>query len=224
MHKGKLNKATNDFIHVSDDNILEFFEKGEEAYKKLMEGNKRFVEGNLMQKDLGEAKRKELSKGQKPFAIVVSCSDSRVSPEIIFDQGLGDLFVIRVAGNVVDQVALGSIEYAAEHLHAPLLIILGHTQCGAVTAAVETVEKKVKPEGNIGTIVKKIIPAVKKAKIKGGNKEEITYNAIKENVLLVKKDIEKKSPILKHLIEKGELKVVTAIYDITSGKVEVIKE
>ncbi|MEM3101666.1 MAG: carbonic anhydrase, partial [Candidatus Nitrosotenuis sp.] len=88
-------------------------QKGEEAYTKLMEGNKRFVSGNLMQKDLGDARRKELAKGQHPFAIVVTCSDSRVSPEIIFDQGLGELFVVRVAGNVVDSIALGSIEYAA---------------------------------------------------------------------------------------------------------------
>lgn len=194
-------------------------QKGEEAYTKLMEGNKRFVSGNLMQKDLGDARRKELAKGQHPFAIVVTCSDSRVSPEIIFDQGLGELFVVRVAGNVVDSIALGSIEYAAEHLHAPLLIILGHTHCGAVTAAVD---KKGKPEGNIGAIVKKIVPAVKKARAKGGSREEIIANAIKENVLLVGKEIEKKSPLLKHLIEKGELKVVSAVYDISSGTVEVI--
>ncbi len=195
-------------------------QKGEEAYIKLMEGNKRFVSGNLMQKDLGDARRKELAKGQHPFAIVVTCSDSRVSPEIIFDQGLGELFVVRVAGNVVDSIALGSIEYAAEHLHAPLLIILGHTHCGAVTAAVD---EKGKPEGNIGAIVKKIVPAVKKARAKGGSREEVIANTIKENVLLVEKEIEKKSPLLKHLIEKGELKVVSAVYDISSGTVEVIK-
>lgn len=195
-------------------------QKGEEAYTKLMEGNKRFVSGNLMQKDLGDARRKELAKGQHPFAIVVTCSDSRVSPEIIFDQGLGELFVVRVAGNVVDSIALGSIEYAAEHLHAPLLIILGHTHCGAVTAAVD---EKGKPEGNIGAIVKKIVPAVKKARAKGGSREEVIANAIKENVLLVEKEIEEKSPLLKHLIEKGELKVVSAVYDISSGTVEVIK-
>ncbi len=194
--------------------------KGEEAYTKLMEGNKRFVNGNLIQKDVGEARRKELSKGQHPFAIVVTCSDSRVAPEIVFDQGLGELFVIRVAGNVVDPVALGSIEYAAEHLHTPLLIILGHTHCGAVTAAVDT---KGKPEGNIGAIVKKILPAVKKAKAKGGSRDELILNAIKENVYLVQENIRKNSSVLRHLIDKGELKVVGAVYDITSGTVEVLK-
>lgn len=195
-------------------------EKGEDAFTKLMEGNKRFVSGNLLQKDLGDAKRRELAKGQHPFAIVVTCSDSRVSPEIIFDQGLGDLFVIRVAGNVVDSIALGSIEYAAEHLHAPLLVILGHTHCGAVTAAVDA---KGRPKGNIGAIIKKIIPAVKKAKVNGGSREDIIANAIKENILLVEKEIKKNSALLKHLIEKGELKVVCAVYDISSGTVEVIK-
>jgi carbonic anhydrase len=184
-----------------------------------MEGNKRFVEGAFSKKDLGDAIRKELAKGQHPFAIVVNCSDSRVAPEIIFDQGLGSLFVIRVAGNVVDPVVLGSIEYAAEHLHTPLLVILGHTQCGAVTAAVDT---KGKPEGNIVVIVKKILPAVRRAEAKGGSREEIIAGAIKENVLLVIDNI-KKSPVLKHLIEKGELKVVGAIYDISTGVVEVIK-
>src|SRR5512140_1143168 len=102
---------------------------GDEALQKLMDGNKRYVEGKLASKDLGDTKRKELLKGQKPFAIVVTCSDSRVPPELLFDQGLGDVFVIRVAGNVVDPIALGSIEYGAEHLNSPLLVILGHSNC-----------------------------------------------------------------------------------------------
>jgi len=91
-----------------------------------MEGNKRFVSGMCEQKDLSDTKRKELSKGQNPSAVVVTCSDSRVSPELLFNQGLGDVFVIRTAGNVVDKIALGSVEYAAEHLHAPLVLVLGH--------------------------------------------------------------------------------------------------
>ena len=120
----------------------------------------------LPRKILATSKRKELTKGQKPFAIVITCSDSRVPPELLFDQGLGDIFVVRVAGNVVDPIALGSIEYGAEHLNSPLLFILGHTKCGAVGA---TLEAKGKPEGNIGAIVKKIQPAVATAKKKGGS-------------------------------------------------------
>lgn len=192
----------------------------EDAHTKLIEGNKRFLTGNVLQKDISDAKRKELSKGQNPFAIVLTCSDSRVAPEIIFDQGLGELFVVRTAGNVVDPIALGSIEYAAEHLNVPLLVILGHTQCGAVKASLDA---KGKPEGNIGSIIKKILPAVKKAKLKSISKEDILSNAIKENVLLVEKDIVKNSRVIKHLIEKNELKVIKAIYDLSSGKVEVLQ-
>ncbi|MCX7793441.1 MAG: carbonic anhydrase [Thermodesulfovibrionales bacterium] len=195
-------------------------QKGEEAYTRLMDGNRRFISGNISKKDLGELKRRELAKGQHPVAIVVTCSDSRVPPEIIFDQGLGELFVIRVAGNVVDPVALGSIEYAAEHLHVPLLIVLGHSNCGAVTAAVDA---KGKTEGNIGAIVKKILPAVRKAEAKGGSREEIISRAIRENVLLVQEEIQQNSPVLKGLIERGALKLVGAVYDISSGAVEIIK-
>ncbi len=194
-------------------------EKGEDALNDLLNGNNRFVSGNLAQKDLSEAKRKELAKGQKPFAIVVTCSDSRVVPEILFDQGLGDIFVIRVAGNVVDPIALGSIEYAAEHLNAPLLIVLGHERCGAVSAALEA---KGKPKGNIGAIVKKIMPAVNIAKKKGGTRDEILETAIKENVKNTCNEIMKNSKIVKHLVHSGKLKIVAGEYNLTSGKVELI--
>lgn len=190
---------------------------GEESFSKLMDGNKRFVTGSLSQKDVGDVRRRELAGGQHPFAIVVTCSDSRVVPEIIFDEGLGDIFVVRVAGNVLDPISLGSIEYAAEHLHAPLLILMGHEKCGAVSAALDATGE---PEGNIGAILKKIMPAVKKAKAKGGSKDDMLNNAIRENVALSYKDIRAKSPLLKHLIEKGELKVVAGVYHLASGEVE----
>lgn len=132
----------------------------DEALAKLVAGNTRFVEGKQAQKDVGNTRRTELTKGQQPFAVILSCSDSRVPPEHIFDQGLGDIFVVRVAGNVADSIELGSVEYAAEHLGSPLILVLGHQMCGAVKATVAGG----KPEGNIGSIVKKIEPAVKKAK------------------------------------------------------------
>lgn len=194
-------------------------QKGEDAYNKLMDGNKRFTSGSLAQKDVGDSRRKELTTGQQPFAIVVTCSDSRVSPEIIFDQGLGELFVVRVAGNVLDSISLGSVEYAAEHLHSPFLILLGHDKCGAVKASLDA---KGKPEGNIGAIVRKILPAVKKASAKGGSQDEVLGNAIKENVLNSQNYISRKSPVLKHLIDTGELKVVTGVYHLDSGAVEII--
>ena len=195
-------------------------EKGQEALQKLMDGNKRFVSGTLAQKDLSAKKREELAKGQKPFATVLTCSDSRVPPELLFDQGLGDIFVVRVAGNVVDPIALGSIEYAAEHLGSPLVLILGHSKCGAVKA---TLESKGKPEGNIGAIVKKIMPAVNAAKKKGGTQDEILETAIKENVKNVYADVMKNSKIIPHLVEEGKLMIVAGEYDITTGKIEMIE-
>lgn len=195
-------------------------EKGQEAMQKLMDGNKRFIEGNLALKDLSKTKREELTKGQKPFATVLTCSDSRVPPELLFDQCLGDIFVVRVAGNVVDPIALGSIEYAAEHLGSPLVLILGHSKCGAVKA---TLESKGKPEGNIGAIVKKIMPAVDAAKKKGGTQDEILETAIKENVKNVYADVMKNSKIIPHLVEEGKLMIVAGEYDITTGKIEMIE-
>jgi len=191
---------------------------GDESLQKLMDGNKRFVSGNLAKKDLSDVKRKELLKGQKPFAIVVGCSDSRVPPEIIFDQGLGDIFVVRVAGNVADPVVLRSIEYAAEHLNSPLLFLLGHEKCGAVTA---TLELEGKPEGKTCPIAQKIMPAVKKAKKKGGSKDEILETAIKENVKNVYKYI-MKSKIINHLVHEGKLKIVAGEYSLTTGEVKMI--
>jgi carbonic anhydrase len=194
-------------------------QQGEDALSKLQSGNKRFVSGHPAQKDVSDARRKELAGGQHPFAIVVSCSDSRVAPEIIFDEGLGDIFVIRVAGNVLDPISLGSIEYAAEHLHAPLLILMGHDRCGAVSAALDA---NGEPEGNIGAIVKEIAPAVKKAKAKGGSKDDVLNNAIRENIALTYNAVREKSPVLKHLMDKGELKVVAGVYHLTSGELEMI--
>lgn len=204
-------------IVISVSFVFASSQQGEDAFGKLMAGNKRFVTGSLSQKDVGEARRKELTGGQHPFAIVVTCSDSRVAPEIIFDEGLGDIFVVRVAGNVLDPISLGSIEYAAEHLHAPLLILMGHEKCGAVSAALDATGE---PEGNIGEILKKIMPAVKKAKAKGGSKDDMLNNAIRENVVLAYKDVRDKSPVLKHMIDKGELRVVAGVYHLASGEVE----
>ena len=193
---------------------------GDVSLQKLMDGNKRYVEGKLGSKDLGDNKRKELTKGQKPFAIVVTCSDSRVPPELLFDQGLGDIFVVRVAGNVVDPIALGSIEYGAEHLNSPLLFILGHSKCGAVKA---TIEAKGEPEGNIGAIVKKITPAAKAAKKKGGTEDQIFETAIQENVKNVYKDVMSKSKIIPELAHEGKLKIVAGEYMLATGKVEMIE-
>lgn len=196
-------------------------QREDQALSGLMDGNKRFVENKASQKGDCGAKRKELLAGQHPSAIIVACSDSRVPPEVIFDQFLGDLFVVRVAGNVIDPVTLGSIEYAAEHLHTPLLVIMGHDKCGAVSASLEATSA---PEGNIGAIVAKILPAVEKAKTRGGSKESILNNAIRENVLLAHSVALKDSPVLRHLMAEGHLKVVDAVYRLETGAVEVIAQ
>jgi carbonic anhydrase len=192
---------------------------GEDSLTRLLDGNKRFVSGEWAKKDLGETRRQELTKGQHPFATVLSCSDSRVAPELIFDQGLGDIFIVRVAGNVVEPTTLGSIEYGAEHLHTPLLVILGHESCGAVKA---TLEAKGEPEGNIGAILKKIMPAVDTAKKAKKDPQETLNLAIQENVKNTYRDV-MKSKIISELVHEGKLKVVAAEYYLGTGKVEMIE-
>ncbi|HKN18216.1 MAG TPA: carbonic anhydrase [Dissulfurispiraceae bacterium] len=193
-------------------------QKGDGALSKLMDGNRRFISGSMAAKDTGIARRKETSKAQHPSAIIVACSDSQVAPEIIFDQGLGDLFVVRSAGNVLDPILVGSIEYAAEHLHVPLLILLGHDKCEAVSAALEAKEKT---EDNIWTILRKILPAAKKAAARGGTKEDLLNNAVRENVLLQQKYLLRKSTIVRKLIASGDLKVVAGVYHPESGMIEL---
>lgn len=188
------------------------------AMKMLVDGNARFVEGKAETKSLGVERRKELSKGQHPFAIVLSCSDSRVPPEHIFNQGLGDIFVVRVAGNIADSIELGSVEYAAEHLNVPLVLVLGHRSCGAVTASIASSSA----EGNIDAIVKKIAPAVETARKTTKDKDSLLNAAINENAKLTAKTLTEKSAILKHLVDTGKLKVVAGVYDLASGKVEIL--
>lgn len=190
----------------------------QESLTKLIDGNKRFVSGELAKKDIGESRRQELTKGQQPFATVLSCSDSRVAPEIIFDQGLGDIFIVRVAGNVVEPTTLGSIEYGVEHLHTPLLVILGHESCGAVKAALEA---KGKPEGNLGAILKKIMPAVNTARKAKKDTSETLNIAIQENMKNTYKEV-MKSKIVRELVHEGKLKVIGAEYYLGTGKFELI--
>ena len=199
----------------------------DQALQKLMEGNKRYVESKMNAcSQTTTAARESLAKGQKPYAIILSCSDSRVPPEIIFDKSLGEIFVVRVAGNVPDPVVLGSIEYAAEHLGSPLVMVLGHERCGAVTAAVDA---KGKPEGNIGAIIKTIVPAVKKAKhdcpdCASKDKTKLVENTIDENVKLVAANLTRQSPVLRHLVKEGKVKIAAAKYDLDDGKVTLFEK
>lgn len=185
-----------------------------EAVQKLIDGNKRFVTGQFSLKNLGDARREELVKGQKPFAVILTCSDSRVPPEHIFDQGLGDLFVVRNAGNVVDPVTLGSIEYAVEHLLAPLVVVLGHDYCGAVKAAVDGGEAP----GSIGAIIAKLLPSVEKAKATGATGHDLYELAADENIKATLAEI-KESPIIEHFLEGGKVTLKGAKYFLKTGEV-----
>jgi len=183
--------------------------------QRLIDGNRRFMDGRPLNMDRDAARRGEVAKGQKPFAIVLTCSDSRVPPELLFDQGLGQLFVVRTAGNVADDIALGSIEYAAEHLHVKLIVVLGHERCGAVEATVKGGELP----GHIAAIGAKIKPAVAIGKAFPGDPVD---NCVRANVVNVMTGLRDSKPILAEMVEKGELAVVGARYDLDDGSVSWI--
>jgi carbonic anhydrase len=186
----------------------------QDALKKLIAGNVRFSSGQMANPDISPERRAQLVKGQSPFAVIVSCSDSRVPPELLFNQGLGDLFVVRTAGNIVDPITLGSLEYAVDHLHSSLVVVLGHDKCGAVKAAVDGGEA----HGSIGSILEKIAPAVQIAKASGAAGAELYEKATDENIKTTIQEI-KTSPIVKHLIADGKLSIIGAKYDLASGVV-----
>ena len=187
----------------------------DQTLQKLTDGNRRYVAAKSVHPNQTAARRADVAEGQHPFAVIVSCSDSRVPPEVVFDQGVGDLFVVRVAGHIVDDVALGSIEYAVAHLGAPLIVVLGHERCGAVDAAVKGGEA----HGHIGSLVEAIQPAVKKAK---GRPGDALDNAVRANVKYVVGKLRSAGPFLDARVRKGALKIVGARYDLDDGKVEVM--
>ena len=183
-------------------------------WANLMAGNQRFVAGKPQSRAL-LALRKKLASGQDPHTIVLACSDSRVSPELVFDQSLGDLFVVRSAGNIADPVGLGSIEYAVHHLHSTMLVVLGHQECGAVAAACSGDKM---PSRNLEAIVDKINPAVTQAKTYA-KPDDLLESAIKENVHQSAKDVLANSEILRDAVKAGKLTVIEAEYQFDSGAV-----
>lgn len=186
----------------------------EAALAMLMAGNVRFMTGKS-ESTTGFFGRQLAARKQNPFATIVGCSDSRLGPEIIFDQGIGDIFVIRTAGQVVDSIALGSVEYSVEHLHVPLIMVLGHKRCGAVTAAVEESEEP----GDIATLIKAIRPAVEVTKDQPGDHVE---NAVRAQAINVANQLRGSEPVLGEKVVGGHLKVVAARYDLNSGGVEIL--
>ncbi len=198
--------------------------------KELMDGNATFATGvvpNLNAMSSVAVRVDNAVNGQHPKAIILACADSRLSPEIIFDKGLGEVFVVRVAGNIVAPHELGSIEYAIEHLGAKLVMVLGHTNCGAVKATFDAatantshpgIVPRSATQGNIGSLVKDISPAVNESYRDGLNACIVT------NVENVVKEMEENSPIVKEGIELGEVKVVAAEYNINTGLVSLLPE
>jgi carbonic anhydrase len=198
------------------------------ALEKLADGNRRFVRGEIDAESLARRGHQPcLSGGQSPFAIILACSDSRVPVEMVFDQGFGDLFVIRVAGNIVAPSQIGSIEFAAETFGCRLVIVLGHTQCGAVTATLdELVLKESHRSPNLRAIVDRVRPAVEQVlKAHGGNASaEALSESIRSNIRASVDRLSHGSLILEKLIDGGELAIVGAEYSIETGEVEFFRE
>ena len=190
----------------------------DEALGRLKEGNTRYIGGAAVGPRQDAARRHETGTGgQHPFATVLSCADSRVPVEVVFDQGVGDVFVVRVAGNVANTDEIGTIEYGAEHLGVPLVVVLAHTKCGAVTAVV----KNEHVTENIGKLVAPIVPAVAgvKNRFASADMDELISRSIEANMWQAISDMYAKSPLLKKMAADGKIKVVGALYDIDSGNV-----
>ncbi|MCV6638654.1 carbonic anhydrase [Candidatus Albibeggiatoa sp. nov. NOAA] len=196
-----------------------------EALARLKEGNQRFASGNLRSRDILKTQegRKQLLAGQAPFAVVIGCSDSRVPVETIFDQGLGDLFVIRVAGNVVAPSQIGSVEFAAEQFGTRLVVVLGHTHCGAVNATLQQLQKPVENQSrNLHSIVNRIRPSVEsllETDLKHDPKA-LAKHAIRANVRVAASHLRYGSEILENMIETDELLVIGAEYSLETGIVD----
>lgn len=184
-----------------------------EALSRLLEGNRRFAGGRPARPHTDAARRAELREGQWPFAAVVACADSRVPVEIVFDQGLGDVFPVRVAGNVASRIVIGSVEFAVDLLEVDVVAVLGHKGCGAVRAAIDEVEAS----PAIDAVLRKIEPAVREARERGG---PLWETAVRIHAVRVAEALTERSEILRRRVEAGDLLVVPLVYDLETGRVE----
>ena len=195
----------------------------QEALERLKQGNERFVNGKSSIPDLVSQEHRELlTTDQNPFAIILGCSDSRVPAEIVFDQGLGDLFVIRVAGNIVAPSQVGSVEFAAERYDCAVVVVLGHSHCGAIQATIDTLmHPEQPPSSNLMSIVNRVRPSVEilmQTELKGDLKK-LSAHAVRSNVFASVNQLRHGSAVLEQLIEKGKLIVVGAEYSLETGEV-----
>src|SRR5690606_22995408 len=192
----------------------------DDAIERLMVGNKRYISGETLDRDFS-ANRAALVRGQNPYACILSCADSRVSPELCFDEERGDLFVTRVAGDYVTNDLLASLEYAVAVLHASVILVLGHTRCGAVSAAVNSFENQTQFPGHIQTVITALLPAVRSAAATshtGTLAEAATLENIRQNVAR----LAEATPILSSAVRDTHLKVIGGIYDLGTGRVDLL--
>ncbi len=195
-----------------------------EALDRLRAGNVRFVSNVISIDSLArQLDRGALKRSQAPFAIVLGCSDSRAPAELVFDQGLGGLFVIRVAGNVVSPSQVGSVEFAAERFGVRLVVVMGHTQCGAIDATMEAVQKGTPPASdNLMSIVERVRPAVEAARLAGGDREAVARAATRINVQMAVQHLRHGTPAIERWVTRDGMMVIGAEYDLESGRVEFI--
>ncbi len=183
-----------------------------------MKGNHRYVEGNMRRHDFS-TERPALALGQNPFAGILSCADSRIGPEYAFDTGRGDVFVCRVAGNFANDDTIASFEYAVSALGTPLIFVLGHQACGAVDATIKQIKNGTSFPGHIPSLTKALTPAVQAA---GKQPGDLSANAIKENVVLTVQKLQTAGPILSEAVNQKKLRVVGGVYDLHTGKIELV--
>ena len=195
--------------------------ENQDGLTMLIEGNKRFIEDHPIHPDQTLERIRDLKKGQHPFAVIISCSDSRVPPELIFDQGLGDLFVIRNAGNIIGDYEIGSVEYAVEHLHTPLVVVLGHTQCGAIGAFIEH------KHDAMPNHIQKIVDYIKAEPEEMALDSSISNyydEAVKANVLHGIHTLQNSEPVLAELIKNKQVKIIGCIFEIGTGEISIVEE
>jgi carbonic anhydrase len=206
---------------LSADSVVDRVEASStvEPLKRLLAGNRRFAAGAATRPRQGRADARRLAYGQRPFAVVLACSDSYVAPELLFDHGIGDLFDVRVAGHVVDDVVLGSVEYALAEFSPPVLLVLGHEGCGAIGATVAAVRDGTEPEGNVVAVVDALRPAVAPAIQTPGDPVD---NAVRANVAWQLRALWRRSPLVRHLLDGGALALVGARYAADTATVTLL--
>lgn len=192
----------------------------EAALQRLVEGNQRFVAGNRTPFSLVE-RRAEHAHGQNPIAVIIGCADSRFPPKLAFDAAPGDLFIVRVAGNIVGDDCLASVEYAVEFLQVPLVVVLGHSDCGAVHAAIDVLDHDRELPGRLHSLIDRITPAVRSARSGGATDDELMSAAAEVNVTRACYDLRHATPVLNRRVTAGDVRVVGGMYDLVSGEFKI---